>query len=672
MSRRKTLLFCFAVALSSGSLFAQSHGSAETTPDSLSTPPKSRFAAGKLYSLFVDTNNPAAEKSPEWGLFPKMEPSRLRSLNVNGFYRFFGTYRDMPGSYLFLPTTSLPQREVFIGDDTQLPNLMFNITGKSRSGMSWGLDLFAFQFLDRPGQAAYSAATPDTARPNIDFPLGSPRLGQNMLLNLGMNLYSTIKTPLGPLAIKLGGIHWEDMTELTMGAYTAYERYMLFDRNPWDPIGRNVFERYNRYVDAGRVDQEERWGKRAFAGAIVSMAQLPANQSFKLMFGKNEQNGGFDRRPNAAWGGQYSWMPTASWKLSVQTMNQRSYQDSLLLQRFGSLIHTVKVSHFHPVWGWELEAGYSGYTSTSLGELGGLLTQAKLKWAVAKHWKVFGQAYYIDPGAVNNVGAFVNTSVAEAAIANIPAGQAGSGALLFPTNSSLLGFGQLSNNRLGADLNVAYQPQNLYLSGGYSLSREITTGANSLSFGRPVNALTRSRFWRWGFPQQVGPYGRTNVIYRNTFDRVTLSERLSEQLYFSQLELQALYRLRIADRLLVFNHLMRASSVQTGAALINTGKDALLRQYASENELYVQWNNRFAVVLLASCDITLGGILTGVNPVGRPFEQFGSAWGAGCDIWAADNVCVYVRHRRFAFEDRSYVLDKYAGHETTLELKLLF
>ncbi len=629
-------------------------------------------AATRFYRLFVDTTQPKIQKTPAWGNFPKMEPSRLRSINVNGFYRFFGTYRDMPGSYRYLPQANLPQREVFIGDDTQLPNLMFFITGKSRSGLSWGLDLFAFQFLDRPGLPAYSPASPDTARPNIDNPLGSPRLGQSMLLNLGMNLYSTVQTSLGPLTVKLGGIHWEDMTDLTMGGYTAYERYMLFDRNPWDPIGQNVHERYNRYVDAGRVDQEERWGKRAFAGAVVSMTQLPYNQSLKLMFGKNEQNGGFDRRPNAAWGGQYSWMPRTGWKLSLQSMNQRSYQDSLLLQPFGSQIHTVKVGRTHPVIGWELETGYSGYQSNSLGQLGGLIAQAKFKWEPLKHLKLFGQSYYIDPGAVNNIGAFVNTSVSEAATTNIPVGQAGSGALLFPSSSSLLGFGQLANNRMGADLNVAYSPANISLSGGYSLSRELNTGSSSLSYTQPVNALTRSRFWRWGFPQQVGPYGRTSVLYRSTFDKVAFTERQQEHLYFSQLELQALYRIRVADRVLVFNQLLRAQSVQTSAALLNTSPEAILRQYSSQNELYLQWNSRFSLVFLASADISLGGVLTGVNTLGRPLEQFGKALGLGCDIWAADNVCVYLRHKSFAFEDRSFVFDTYSGTETTLELKLLF
>lgn len=623
-----------------------------------------------LWRLFVDSSTAAA--ATDFGTFPKMEPARLRSLNVNGFYRFFGTYRDMPEAYQFLPNVNLPLREVFIGDDTQLPNLMINISGKSRAGVSWGMDLFAFQFMDRPGLAAYSQATPDTARPNIDFPLGSPRLGQSILLNLGMNLFATVPTALGPLNIKLGGIHWEDMSDLTMGAYTAYERYMLFDRNPWDPIGSSVHERYNRYVDAGRVDQEERWGKRAFAGAILSMSQLPKNQSIKFMFGKNEQNGGFDRRPNAAWGGQYQWLVNSHWRLGVQTMNQRSYQDSLLTQRFGSQIHTVKVSHLLSKVNFDVEAGYSGYQSTQVGQQGGLVAQGKVRWQINKRLRLFGQAYHIDPGAVNNVGAFVNTSVAEAAISNIPAGQAGSGALLFPSGSSLLGFGQLANNRQGIDLNIGYQPANIYLSGGYSLSREITTGATNISFGRPVNALTRSRFYRWGFPQAVGPYGRTNVLYRSTYDRINLTRPIDEALYFSQLEAQALYRIRLGEKVLVFNHLLRAASVQTNAAVLKMAPQALLRQYATENELYLQWNSRVTFVMMMSGDITLGGVRTGTNLEGRPFEQYGAAQGIGIDIWAADNVCVYLRHKYFAFEDRSFNLDKYRGTETTVELKLLF
>lgn len=642
------------------------------TPDSSLVVLPSSKTNFSLLRLFIDSSKTSGVAQRDWGNFPKMEPARLRSLNVNGFYRFFGTYRYMPGEYEFVAGATLLDREVFIGDDTQLPNLLVNISGKSRQGFSWGMDLFAFQFLDRPGLPAYSPATPDTSRPNLDRPLESPRLGQSMLLNLGMNLYANIATPLGPLSVKLGGIHWETMTDLTMGAYTLYERYMLFDRNPWDPIGNSVFERYNRYVNEGQVDQEERWGMRAFTGAVVDLSQMPGNQSLKLMLGKNEQNGGFDIRPNAAWGGQYSWMPRTAWKFSVQTMNQRSYEDSLLLRPFGSEIHTGRIHYSTPHLSWEVEAGYSGYESVQTGRVGGLVLHTKGKWKFNKHWKVFGQAYAIDAGAVNNVGAFVNTSVTEAVVSDIPAGQAGSGALLFPTNSSLLGFGQMANNRIAADISIAYRPKNMHITAGISHGRELSAGASSISFGRPVNALTRSRFWRWGFPQNVGPYERTNLLYRNTFDQVDLTRTLEEHLHFSQLELQALYRFRLFEKAVVFNHIWRASSIQTGFDVLNTSPQAILRQYSAENEMYLHWNNRFALVFVGSGDITLGSLLTGFNVQGRPLEQYGRGYGFGFDIWAADNVCIYVRQRYFAFEDRSFLLDQYKGAETTLELKLIF
>ena len=112
--------------------------------------------------------------------------------------------------------------------------------------------------------------------------------------------------------------------------------------------------------------------------------------------------------------------------------------------------------------------------------------------------------------------------------------------------------------------------------------------------------------------------------------------------------------------------------MQTEAAVLKMAPQALLRQYATENELYLQWNSRITFVMMMSGDITLGGIRTGVNLDGRPFEQYGAARGIGIDIWAADNVCVYLRHKYFAFEDRSFNLDKYRGTETTVELKLLF
>jgi hypothetical protein len=593
------------------------------------------------------------------GNFPKMEPARLRTLNANGFFRQFLTYRHLPGNYAYLPTSQMLPREFFVGDDSQLPTLMVNITGKTRPGATFGMDLYAFQFLDNPGRPAYGV-TGD--------------LGGHLLLNLGMNVYATLPTAWGPLSVKLGGIHWEEMTDLTMGAYTGYNRYMLFDRNPWDPIGTTPFARYQRYIEAGSVNQEMRWGKRAFVGGVVDWVGLPHGQKIKVLVGKNEQNGGFDRRPNGAWGGQYS-IPVGrsrAWVFSAQSMQQRSYQDTLLTRPFGSGAATGKLAAVSGRWTASAEAGYGYYFSEDNGQSGGLVAQLRAARSMGKRFQMLLHAYAVHPGAVNNASAVVNGSVQEAAVNQIPAGQAGSQAVLNPVGPSLLGFAQLANNRFGADLNAVYKAKHVYLTGGYSATRQWEAGGTTFAFGHPVNALTRSRFYRWGFPQAVGPYGRTNVLYRSTYELLDFKVPVDQPLHFSQWEAQALYSIPVGNHQIAFNHLVRAHSVQQQPSLLYVRPDAVLRQYSSENEIYWKTSDRWTWVGCASADATLGSLKTNSNATGRPIDQRGWALGWGFDCWAADNAQIFFRSKAFGFADRSFELDAFRGTETTVELKLFF
>ena len=590
------------------------------------------------------------------GNFPKMEPSRLRTLNANGFFRQFMTYRHLPGNYAYLPTGQMLPREFFVGDDSQLPTLMVNISGKTRPGATFGMDLFAFQFLDNPGRPAYGV---------------QGDLGGHLLLNLGMNVYATLPTALGPLSVKLGGIHWEEMTDLTMGAYTGYNRYMLFDRNPWDPIGTTPFARYKRYIEAGSVNQEMRWGKRAFVGGVVDWTGLPYGQKVKVLVGKNEQNGGFDRRPNGAWGGQYQ-LPLGKLLFSAQSMQQRSYQDSLLTQPFGSGTATGKLSYTGGSWTASVEGGYGYYYSEDNGSSGGLVAQMRAAKRLGTRWQLLFHGHALHPGAVNNASAAVNGSVQEAAVNQIPAGQAGSQAVLNPVGPSLLGFAQLANNRFGADLNAVYRTKHVFLTGGFSASRQWEAGGSTFAFGHPVNALTRSRFYRWGFPQAVGPYGRTNVLYRSTYELLDFKVPLDQPLHFSQWEVQALYSIPVGNAEIAFNHLARAHSAQLQPSLLYVRPDAVLRQYSSENEVYLKTSDRFTWVGCASADATLGSLKTNYNATGRPIDQRGWALGLGFDCWAADNAQIFFRHKAFGFADRSFELDAFRGTETTVELKLFF
>jgi len=48
------------------------------------------------------------------------------------------------------------------------------------------------------------------------------------------------------------------------------------------------------------------------------------------------------------------------------------------------------------------------------------------------------------------------------------------------------------------------------------------------------------------------------------------------------------------------------------------------------------------------------------------------AFGLGLDFSMSKNTALYVRHRYFTFEDRNFEFAKFAGHETSVELKITF
>ena len=102
----------------------------------------------------------------------------------------------------------------------------------------------------------------------------------------------------------MGGIHWFSMSDLTLGSNRGYNRFMLYERNPWDPIGKQVGVRYDQMYTMGAVQQDMRWGERAIQGIIFEGMNLPGNWSFALLYGKTELSGGFMTIPNINYGGK--------------------------------------------------------------------------------------------------------------------------------------------------------------------------------------------------------------------------------------------------------------------------------------------------------------------------------------------------------------------------------
>lgn len=617
----------------------------------------------------------------ERGNLPKEKPNELYQIKVNGFYRFFGTHLHMPTPYILDEGSGSVTKKntLFIGDDTQLPNLMLNITGRPNKKVSWGFDLFMFQFLDGNIGSTYNPAVPTTDRPNVWNPLAGERLGQNLGLNLGLNLYGSYYTNKGTYTVRMGGIHWLSLSDLTLAGFKGYNRFLLSERNPWDPIGKTVSARYNQMYENGSIYQDSRWGERAVQGVIIDGVDLPNGWSFVGMYGKTELNGGFITIPNSSYGGKLKKLYRKSDFISLNTLNNITWVDSLNTTSLGFNVFTLEwLVHFKDIQ-LHAEVGTGKYNSPINDYPWGEAISVKLlspkritKIPIELHY------YRISPYVVNNNAIFWNTAIIESAIVDQPNGGTQSANVLTPFSSSMVALGQMTNNRTGLNVNTAFKLGKVNLSMGYGVSSEIKAFQNRLTFSHLINQLTRSRLWRWEFPNNIGPYGRYDKVYRDAYQKVNVTDDSLgisvNPKKFNQLEMHAKYRTKLANRNFFAFVLGRYYTAQPELSLLPAfNENAYIRQYNSELELYYQISNPIYLNAYLGYERVIGNYQTELDSETlRPLNQTGYGFGGGFDINLSKNAGLFVRHRWVFFEDTSYRLDKFSGQETMIELKVFF
>lgn len=616
------------------------------------------------------------------GLFPKEKEGELYQIKANGFYRFFGTHLLMDEPYLLDQNSGAVTKKntLFIGDDSQLPNLLVNISGRPNKKVSWGFDLFAFQFLDGDINPTYNTQVSDQNLPSIYAPLAGNRLGQNMGLNLGLNLYGSYLTDFGTFNVRMGGIHWFSMSDLTLGGFTGYNRFTLYERNPWDPIGKEIGTRYNQMYEYGAVNQDLRWGERAIQGAIVEGINLPNGWSFAGIYGKTELAGGFLSIPNVNFGGRIKKDYGKNSFIALNNLNNLTWTDSLNTQQVGFNVFTAEWNTSFNGFNFEAEVGAGQYVSPfddyGWGEAITaklLATEKILPFPVELHY------YRINPNVVNNNAIYWNTSIREVQPTQDP-GEAGtqSANLLLPFASSMVAIGQMTNNRTGLNLNTEFKLGEVKVSAGYGVSSEIEAYQNGITFSHFVNQLTRSRFWRWDFPQNVGPYNRYNVVYQDAFQRVTVTDDEFGQSVtpkkFNQLEVHAKYRTKLRYRNFYAFLLGRYNTAQPELSVLpQFSEDAYIRQYNTELEMYYQVSDPVFINTYLGYERVLGNYQTMLDEeTRRPLNQTGYGIGAGVDISLGRNAGLFIRHRWFYFEDESFSLDQFRGQESLVELKVFF
>lgn len=601
------------------------------------------FARNFHAQMLVDS---ATFQTKTVGLFPKKLQTVMENISVSGYYRFLGCYTAMENQYAEFGAI---KKRVFLGDDSNIPQLMLNIGGRPTKNTSFSTDLFLW--------------TPLTGS-TTDYSKG---------LNLGVNLTGTHSTKYGTFGIKTGGIHWYTLSPMTFASNTGYNRFSVFERNPWDPNTATLIGRYRKYFSDGALSQDERWGQQAFQGFIFDGNNLPKGFSFAFMHGKSQFNGGTLPTPNTLTAGKIKKTFGNNF-VSANGISSRTFTDSLARLAIGYNLFTSEFKWaFGPVTVLG-EVGAGNYFSPSTQGQWGEAIDVKVQFSrELTKFPIEVRYYQISPKVINNNGIFWNTSVSEYNDAFATAETPGSQTPLIPFASSLVSIGQLTNNRRGIILNTDLDYKKHKLTLGYSASVEIIGLSDKITYGHVANNLALSRFWRWAFPAGVGPYGNLSKIYRGVYETLEITDSISAK-GFNAIEISYKTEFKLFGRELLVFYLGGLHSVQRDfSALPKYSQKAYLQSYNNQLEFYyllfpkVILSNYFGYDRIIANENT---VLDAVS--GKAKNQRGYSYAVGLDIQLAKNTGLYVRQRWMNYQDYNFSLDQYKGMETTVELKIFF
>lgn len=604
----------------------------------------------------------------------------LQGFNISGNYRFYAQHRLFTNPFAFEVVNDKPNylanRSILVGDASQLPELTLNISGNPSKGTSFGTDLVVW----------------NQNNGNFDYYRN---------LQLGINLYGNFETKFANIGVRAGGIHWHSMTPFTLKSFSGYNRYSVFDRNPWDPQFKDLNKRYEDYYKNGAISQDTRWAQQAVQGLILDLTELPLGFSLNFMYGKTQNAGSafvdpanisydstnnnfikfYDNTiPNNVVAGRIIKTFDKN-RISINSFNRTTYSDLKAMDPIQNRIFTSEFYIEQKKFNLSGEIGGGKYKDIyqdlGIGEM--ISMKLNLKKSLTKiplelHY------YRISPNVVNNNGEFVNTSVNETTSAAAGTNMViGANGVLQQNGSAMLGMGQMANNRQGFNLNAEFKIRDAIISVGNGIAKEIENKNKTLTYGHAVNGLTMSRFWRWSFPSNVGPYNSTSVLFRNVFRSVNLTDvndqgEVVKDKYFNNIEAQVKYKFNFLDRPWHLFYLGSYNSIQPKFSPVTVfNEEAYIRLYSHQLEGYYRIHPKVILCQYLGWERIIGNYQTQVNiETERPLNQENLAIGFGIDYSMAKNTALYLRHRYYRFEDRSFELNQFAGHETTLELKIIF
>ena len=591
------------------------------------------------------------------------------SISFSGYYRFLGFVRNQQETF---PNNSGKTLVISSGDAYREPIFLFKLNGKTRDDIRFGADLMLNSLYKGP----------------------SAEFTQDLTLNLGLNLSTSISTNHGIFNFKVGGVSWYRQSRLTVWGNRSFNRISIFERRPQTPLNKIPINRYSKYYNSGLVDQGIRYGSRAFQGIFLKGSKLPLNFSLKGVIGKSNFNRSILRNSDNFTGSfQLKNTISPNLKIAYNYLYSWADTDSLSDDRRNYFIHSFELDKKWNKIQVQMEIGLGNYRD-SIREIGyGEAIILNIKTAKSTKIPLNLQLYRISPQFVNVTGNFLNTSVLEA----FPNVEGVGTTVRTPYQSPMVGLGFPVNNRQGISINADVTIGQLKLNGGIGVYSEIDTSYAALSYIHNVNSQTLSRIYL--FAQNWGPYNALNSTYRGVFENVNISDTTVSGLakfkkFFNTIEFQAKYNNKIFGKNYYIFSLTRLNSCQKDLELLpRLGSQALIRQLSEEIDFSVELSEKAALVLSYGIEKILGNASTdiGDNPEATAtntfFERLGlenlysytnsrnqknTLFGFGLDYKIGHNAMLFYRYNQYRYFDPNFTENHLKGWEMMLELKINF
>ena len=620
----------------------------------------------------------------------------ISNIRMGGYFRFLGYVRNFQEMYdLDVPTYysgEYPQSTTIgIGTGYREPMMMLSISGKANKNVNIGTDLM------------------------LNSPFNGTFDNNSVAMYLGTNLYSTINSDYGKFGVHAGGIKWYRQSKLTVWSEEGYLRYSLFERAPYDPLSKEVSERYSKYYDKGSISQDLRFGNVAFQGVTLTGSGIegPSSStfSFQSIIGKTQHNigeivsSGKDdyctglRINNDIGNGSNFALNYFTSITATDSVKNNFRQFSIQSLEFNFKLKKLRFTG---------EGGIGSYESHITEKESGEMLVINLDIPKVYSWIPFKLQYSrIAPEAVNVNSSFKNTSVVELVHSAIV--EEGADATIMSSfGGPINNLGYLANNREGFSLNTEFKIGDLFVSGGFGFYSELERINANFSYSHTTNGLMLSRISY--FSSGYGPYKQFNSYYRGVFENVSVSDSiyvndstlissgyldtngspLFDKFYCSS-DLHLKYKTRVFGKNLYLFSLTNYNTAQDFfSTLPVTNSSAFIRHFNQQFDLCYELNKTTTFVCKYGLERVLGNKYTDIDdtdpfptdntwgvtedyiPSYKPRNQFGDLLGFGFDIKLNDGAYLFLRHAAFHYYDKNFSATNIKGTETTLELKINF